>query len=109
MAPTTALTGGALEPVLTATSAAQAAGSAGHDHITVIRQFWDRLPRAIDIQTRMAAEGRLAELAGVLRPDERARPQIVFWPISTPMAASPATLTGLGVGGSVWGARARIS
>lgn len=70
LAPTTALTGGALEPVLTATSAAQAAGSAGHDHITVIRQFWDRLPRAIDIQTRMAAEGRLAELAGVLRPDE---------------------------------------
>lgn len=70
LAPSVALSGEPLEPVLVATAAAQRAGVAGRDHIAVIRQFWDRLPRAVDVETRMAAEGRLAELTETLRPDE---------------------------------------
>lgn len=70
LAPTTALSGEPVEPVLVATAAAQRAGTAGADHIAVIRQFWDRIPGAIDIQTRMAAERQLAWLTETLRPDE---------------------------------------
>ncbi|MBA0047100.1 HNH endonuclease signature motif containing protein [Mycobacteroides sp. LB1] len=70
LAPSAALSGEPIEPVLAATAAAQRAGTAGHDHIAVIRQFWDRLPRAVDMETRVAAEKQLAELAGTLRPDE---------------------------------------
>ncbi|SLF35216.1 protein of uncharacterised function DUF222 [Mycobacteroides abscessus subsp. abscessus] len=53
LAPTVALTGTSIEPVLAATSAAQRAGTAGGDHIAVIRRFWDRVPRTVDVQTRM--------------------------------------------------------
>ncbi|MUM17706.1 HNH endonuclease [Mycobacterium sp. CBMA271] len=70
LAPRAALSGEPIEPVLAGTAAAQRAGIAGGDHIAVIRQFWDRLPRAIDVLTRVAAEGQLAQLAGTLRPDE---------------------------------------
>lgn len=48
LAPTVALTGTSIEPVLVATAAAQRAGTAGGDHIAVIRRFWDRVPRAVD-------------------------------------------------------------
>ncbi|MFD6198676.1 HNH endonuclease signature motif containing protein [Mycobacteriaceae bacterium NPDC060252] len=70
LAPTASLNGEPIEPVLAATAVAQQAGTAGHDHIAIIRQFWDRLPRAVDIVTRAAAEKQLAGLAGTLRPDE---------------------------------------
>ncbi|WP_078293952.1 HNH endonuclease signature motif containing protein [Mycobacterium sp. D16R24] len=70
LAPTASLSGEPIEPVLAATAVAQQAGVAGHDHIAVIRQFWDRLPHAVDAVTRAAAEKQLAGLAGTLRPDE---------------------------------------
>lgn len=70
LAPTVALTGTSIEPVLVATAAAQRAGTAGGDHIAVIRRFWDRVPRAVDAQTRMTAERQLAGLTQTLRPDE---------------------------------------
>ncbi|WP_078322682.1 HNH endonuclease signature motif containing protein [Mycobacteroides chelonae] len=70
LAPRVTLSGDRIEPVLAATAMAQRAGAAGGDHIAVIRQFWDRLPRAVDAVTRAAAERQLAELAGTLRPDE---------------------------------------
>lgn len=70
LAPTVALTGTSIEPVLAATSAAQRAGTAGGDHIAVIRRFWDRVPRTVDVQTRMTAGRQLARLTQTLRPDE---------------------------------------
>ncbi|WP_078312346.1 MULTISPECIES: HNH endonuclease signature motif containing protein [unclassified Mycobacterium] len=73
LAPTASLSGEPIEPVLAATATAQRAGTAGHDHIAVIRQFWDRLPHAVDAVSRAAAEKQLAGLTGTLRPDELRR------------------------------------
>ncbi len=110
LAPTVALTGTSIEPVLAATSAAQRAGTAGGDHIAVIRRFWDRVPRTVDVQTRMTAERQLARLTQTLRgPMSSARQPSAYWPISIPMAVSPAIPTGLAGAGSGWVAKARTS
>ncbi len=65
-----ALTGEALEPVLSNTAAAQRRGLIGAEHVKIIRKFFDRLPDFVDFATREAAEAQLAELACGLRPHE---------------------------------------
>jgi hypothetical protein len=66
----TALTGEPLEPVLAGTAAGQRAGVVGGEQVRVIRGFFHRLPEAVDVGTRYAAEAQLAGLAARLRPDE---------------------------------------
>lgn len=66
----TALSGEALEPRLPSTAAAQAAGRIGAEHVKTIRTFFDKLPAAIDFETREQAESQLATLATGLGPVE---------------------------------------
>ena len=66
----TAITGERLEPILSATAAAQRAGRIGAAHVAVIRSFWHRLPDVVDVETRQHAEAQLARLGGQHRPDE---------------------------------------
>jgi hypothetical protein len=68
-----ALTGEPLPPQLSATAAAQRAGSIGDGHVSVIRGFVAHLPTDVDLSTREAAEADLAAKAGGYRPDELAR------------------------------------
>ena len=64
-----ALTGEPLPPQLPATAAAQARGEIGTEHVTIIREFFDHLPAAVDPATREAAEAHLGGLAGGLTPE----------------------------------------
>ena len=65
-----ALTGEALEPVLSHTAAAQRRGEIGAEHVKIIRRFFDRLPAFVDHHTREAAEADLAQVACGLKPEE---------------------------------------
>jgi len=69
----TALNGEPLAPLLPATAQAQRNGDLGAGHVTVIRNFFHRLPDFVDIETRQKAEAQLARLAGEHRPDELAK------------------------------------
>nr|BBX76411.1 hypothetical protein MFLOJ_01980 [Mycobacterium florentinum] len=73
LGPRRAITGEPLPPLLTATAAAQRDGKVGPAHIAVIRQFFDRLPQSVDIETRECAEKDLAEHATQYRPDQVAK------------------------------------
>ncbi|GBG37610.1 HNH endonuclease signature motif containing protein [Mycobacterium montefiorense] len=73
LGPRRAFTGEPLPPVLTATAVAQRDGKIGPSHIAVIRQFFDRLPQWVDIETRECAEKDLAEHATQYRPDQVAK------------------------------------
>jgi Domain of unknown function (DUF222) len=73
LGPRRALTGEPLPPELTATAAAQRDGTIGPAHIGVIRGFVHRLPSAVDLGTREAAEKHLARLASQFRPDQVAK------------------------------------
>ena len=68
-----ALTGEPLEPLLTATAAAQRAARIGAAHVRVIRTFLHRLPASVDIETREQAEAHLARLAAQFRPEQLAK------------------------------------
>jgi Domain of unknown function (DUF222) len=68
-----ALTGQPLPPLLIATAAAQRTGDIGSGHVRVIRNFQNRLPSAVDLETREAAETHLAKLAIQFRPDQVAK------------------------------------
>ena len=70
LGPRAAVTGEALEPVLSHTAAAQRRGDIGAEHVKIIRRFFDRLPGFVDFDTRETAEAQLAELAGGLKPEE---------------------------------------
>ncbi|NMN94928.1 HNH endonuclease signature motif containing protein [Antrihabitans stalactiti] len=70
LAERTSITGQPLAPMREHTAAAQRSGLIGRDHIKVVRDFFRHLPNNVDIGTREAAEQRLAQLAGALRPDE---------------------------------------
>jgi len=70
LGPRTALSGEALEPVLSQTAAAQRRGEIGGEHVQIIRRFFDQLPGFVDYATREAAEAHLAELACGLKPEE---------------------------------------
>ena len=65
-----ALSGETLPPQLTATAQAQRDGRIGDGHLTVIRNFFRRLPDGVDLFTRQAAEADLAHQATQYRPDE---------------------------------------
>jgi hypothetical protein len=68
-----ALTCEPLEPALPATAEAQRAGTIGPGHVTVIRNFYHRLPDAVDLETRVHAEAQLARQGGEYRPDQLAK------------------------------------
>ena len=70
LGPRVAMTGEALEPVLSHTAAAQQRGGIGAEHVKIVRRFFDRLPGFVDYDTREAAEAQLAELACGLKPEE---------------------------------------
>lgn len=67
-----ALTGEPLPPQLTATAKAQRQGLLGDEHVQLIRRFCTRLPEAVDLFTRDAAEADLADKASQYRPDQLA-------------------------------------
>ncbi|KLO33313.1 HNH endonuclease signature motif containing protein [Mycobacterium haemophilum] len=73
LGPRRALTGQPLPPLLTATATAQRDGRIGRTHVQVIRDFFHRLPSAVDIETREQAEAHLAALATQFRPDQLAK------------------------------------
>ncbi|MEO8814787.1 MAG: HNH endonuclease signature motif containing protein [Mycobacterium sp.] len=73
LGPRHAMTGEQLEPVLTATAAAQRGGILGPAHVQVIRGFFHHLPVDVDIETREKAEAHLVGLAGQYRPDQLAK------------------------------------
>ncbi|MEZ0351736.1 HNH endonuclease signature motif containing protein [Mycobacterium sp. pR1184] len=73
LGPRRAITGEPLPPVLTATATAQRGGKIGPSHVAVIRQFFDRMPQWVDIETRECAERDLAEHATHYRPDQVAK------------------------------------
>ncbi|MDO2352513.1 HNH endonuclease signature motif containing protein [Mycobacterium avium] len=70
LGPRRALTGEPLPPLLPATAAAQRDGAIGTDHVAVIRQFFDQLPEAVDVETCEHAERQLAAQATQFRPDQ---------------------------------------
>src|SRR6476619_1223164 len=70
LGPRVAMTGEALEPLLSNTAAAQQRGLIGAEHVTIIRKFFNKLPGFVDHDTREAAEAQLAELACGLKPEE---------------------------------------
>ncbi|WP_164910177.1 DUF222 domain-containing protein [Mycobacteroides franklinii] len=70
LAPRRALTGEVLAPVLPGTAEALGRGDIGEEHVRVIRQFFDRLPVAVDAPTREAAEQQLAAMACQFRPEQ---------------------------------------
>jgi Domain of unknown function (DUF222) len=70
LAPRTALSGETLPPLLAETADAQARGQIGAEHVAVIRNFFARLPEAVDFQTRESAEATLARVSKTLTPEE---------------------------------------
>ncbi|WP_204800624.1 HNH endonuclease signature motif containing protein [Mycobacterium riyadhense] len=68
-----ALTGEPLPARLSATAKAQRDGLLGGDHVHQIRGFFKRLPDAVDLFTREAAEADLASKATQYRPDQVAK------------------------------------
>jgi hypothetical protein len=70
LGPRTAMSGEPLEPRMPTTASAQAAGKIGAEHIKKIFKFFDKLPSAVDYQTREQAEIQLATLASQLGPAE---------------------------------------
>jgi hypothetical protein len=70
LAPRTAMTGEALEPVLPHTAAGVAAGLIGAEHVRIIGSFWQHLPAAVDAGTRAAAEADLAGIAAGFAPEQ---------------------------------------
>ena len=70
LGPRAAMTGVALEPMLSNTAAAQRGGAIGAEQVAIIRRFFKRLPDFVDHDTRQAAEADLARLACGLRPEE---------------------------------------
>jgi hypothetical protein len=73
LGPRRAITGESLPALLTATAAAQRNGALAQAHVGVIRGFLNRLPSAVDLATRHAAEAHLAKLASQYRPDQVAK------------------------------------
>jgi hypothetical protein len=73
LGPRRAITGEPLPPLLAGTAAAQRNGEIGQAHVGVIRGFLNRLPSAVDLATRQAAEAHLAKLASQYRPDQVAK------------------------------------
>lgn len=67
-----ALSGEPLPPQLKATARAQRQGLLGDEHVQVIRRFLTRLPEAVDLFTREAAEADLATKGRQYRRDELA-------------------------------------
>jgi hypothetical protein len=72
LGPRTALSGEPLQPRLPTTASAQAAGQIGAEHVKKIRKFFEKLPAAVDFETRQRAESQLATLATGLGPAELA-------------------------------------
>jgi hypothetical protein len=72
LGPRRALSGEPLPPLLPATAKVQRQGRIGSGHVQVIRRFFQRLPAAVDVGTRQAAEADLAEKATQYRPEQLA-------------------------------------
>jgi Domain of unknown function (DUF222) len=70
LAPRRAMTGEALDPVMSHTAAAEAGGTIGGEHVRIIRHFFDRLPSFVTFDEREAAEAQLAEIACGHTPEE---------------------------------------
>jgi len=70
LAPRRAMTGQALNPVLSHTAAAQAGGKIGGEHVRIIRRFFDHLPSFVTFDQREAADAQLAEIACGHTPEE---------------------------------------
>ncbi|AEV73176.1 protein of unknown function DUF222 [Mycolicibacterium rhodesiae NBB3] len=70
LGPRRALTGEPLEPLLTATAAAQAAGLINGEHVEKVRDAMSRLPGFVDTVTREQIERDLVRLAAGVGPKE---------------------------------------
>ena len=70
LGPRQAITGEPLAPTLANTTAAQAQGQIGLEHVRIVEQFFDDLPSHIDRQTRDQAEADLARMAKGLGPTQ---------------------------------------
>ncbi len=69
LGPRRAMTGEPLSPLWEATAAGQAEGSLDDEHVKVIAEFHDALPRWVDVGTRAHADRQLAELGAGLGPE----------------------------------------
>ena len=69
LGPRTALSGEPLPARLAETTAAQARGQIGAEHVRMIRRFFAQLPDAVDHDTRQAAEATLAQVAVEHQPE----------------------------------------
>src|SRR6195952_1647779 len=69
LGPRVALNGEPLAPVLDQVAATQAAGTVGPEHVTVIREFLDKLPGWVDHTTKDKAQRKLTGIAGGAGPD----------------------------------------
>lgn len=65
----TGLQGQTLPPARPATADAVQAGAIGTDHVLVIDEIMDKIPAAVDAETRARAEAQLAAVARELTPD----------------------------------------
>jgi hypothetical protein len=59
-----------LAPLLDRTAAAQAAGTVGPEHVTVIRTFLEQLPHWVDPEVKDLSEGTLIQIATGTGPEE---------------------------------------
>jgi hypothetical protein len=65
-----AVSGERLEPLLPTTAGKVREGEIGHEHVSVIRDFFHQLPAAVPTDERERAEQMLGEMAADLRPDQ---------------------------------------
>ena len=95
LGPRCAVTGEALEPVLSHTAAAQRRGDIGAEHVKIIRRFVDQLPAlSTSRPVRRPRRSSLGSLAGS-RPRSCVRPR-TGWRSCLIRTASSATGTGRG-------------
>lgn len=69
LGPRQTMTGEILAPLLPNVAKRQEAGELGADHVRVIRDFFRKLPNAVDYQTRESCEETLAQVAAEHNPD----------------------------------------
>ena len=70
LGPRQAMTGEPLPPKLPTVAAAQQCGAVGPEHVTIVKEFFEKLPPHVTADLRDQAERHLAAIAGGLGPTE---------------------------------------
>jgi len=70
LGPRVALNGEPLAPVLAKVAAAQADGTIGSEHVTILRRFFTQLPLSVDAVTREQCEDTLVGIAVGRGPED---------------------------------------